>query len=171
MTNLRSRAAVLVLAALLAGTVAVAATRSIAHAQSPPQVGATVPSLIALSIGTPSGFTRTGVDTYEIRVPVQVTTSVPSVNLSVADGEDLSGPAHGRLRDGASVVSAPLQVAADGGATQPLAAAVDPLLRHWNGPVSLAPATVVVSQRFAAAPKRLDQLQKLILVTVSSQTP
>jgi len=156
---------------LLAALLAVAVGRSAARAQSsPPQVGATVPSLIGLSIGTPSGFVRTGADTYEIRVPVQVTASVRSVNLSIADGQDPSGPAHGRLHDGGGVVSAPL-LATAGGAPQPLAAPVDPLLRHWNGPVSLAPATVVLRQTFATAPERLDQLQKLIFITVSSQTP
>ncbi len=68
-------------------------------------------------------------------------------------------------------VSAPLLVSANGGLPQPLDAAVDPLLHHWDGPVSLAPATLVISQRFAGAPGRLDQLHKLILITVSSQTP
>jgi len=163
MTRRRSRAAALTLAAVALSSV------SAARAQAP--VGATVPSLIALSIGTPSGFAKVGVGLYEMRVAVEVTTSVRSINLSVADGQDPTGPAHGRLIDGATVVSAPLLVSADGGAPQPLSALVDPLLHHWDGPVSLAPATLVVRQRFAQPPARLDQLQKLILITVSSQTP
>lgn len=171
MSAVRSRAAAFVLAAAVATVAALSVGRPAAHAQSPPQVGAIVPGLIGLSIGTPSAFVRSGVDTYEVRVPVRVTASVRALNLSVTDGEDPSGPAHGRLHDGSGVVSAPLMVAASGGAPQPLAAALDPLLRHWDGPVSLAPTTLVLTQRFASAPRRLDALHKLILITISSQAP
>jgi len=171
MTDLRSRHLRGLVVTAMAGAAALAVLGSAARAQGPPQVGGTVPSLIALSIGTPSGFQKVGVDTYQMRVPLQVTSSVNRLNLSVADGEDLGGPAHGRLRDGASVVSAPLLVAADGGAPQALDAAVDPLLQHWDQPVSQAPATLVIRQRFARPPTRLAALHKLILITVSSQGP
>lgn len=101
-------------------------------------VGGTVLPQIALSIGTPGAWRAAGGGDYTLRVPVQVTSSVDQVSLSVADGDDAAGAAH---------------------------------VKTWNGPVSLAPATIVVRQRLANPPRATTPLHKLILITVSSEAP
>jgi len=134
-------------------------------------VGGTVLPEIALSIGTPTALQAAGHDDYLLQVPVQVTSSVDQVRLSVADGEDPAGAAHGHLHDGAGVAAAPLFVSVGTGPTKSLAAPVDPLLKTWNGPVALAPATVVVRQRLAGSLRVATALHKLILISVSTETP
>ena len=141
---------------------------STAHAQA---VGGTVLPEIALSIGTPSDFQAVGRGNYELRVPVQVTASVGDVRLCVSDGQDATGAAHGRARDAAGLALAPLSVSVLGEASQSLAAPVDPLLKIWDQPVALAPATIVVRQQLRSSLRTVSPLHKLILISVSSATP
>ena len=164
-----TRARALVVAGCAAATACVAALDGPAvHAQA---VGGTVLPAIGLSIGAQSDFRAVGGLDYVMQVPVQVTSSVGDVRLSVADGEDVAGAAHGRLHDAAGLASAPLSVSVTGGPAQSLAAAVDPLLKAWRQPVTLAPATIVIHQQFTRSLQAVRPLHKLVLVTVSSETP
>jgi hypothetical protein len=164
-----ARACALVLASCAVATACVAAQDgSAARAQG---VGGTVLPAIALSIGVPSGFQAVGGGDYVLHVPVQVTASVGDVRLSVADGEDLAGVAHGRLHDAAGLATSPLSVSVTGGPAQSLAAPVDPLLKVWHQPVALAPATIVIRQQLTRALQAVIPVHKLVLITVSSATP
>ncbi len=166
-TGLNTRISTL-LALVPAAVGAVTIAGSAARAQQ--QVGGAVPSLIALSIGTPSGFVRVGANEYQLRVPVEVSSTVDQVRLSIADGEDSGGPAHGHLHDGGRLLVAPLVASVAGSASQPLDGPADPLLKTWNGPVSLAPATVVLDQRLRGGSISAS-LQKTVLITISTDTP
>jgi hypothetical protein len=161
------------LASALLATIALATVTGLggptARAQS--NVGGAVPALIALSIGTPTDLALTRPDAYALEVPVEVSSTVDQVRLSVGDGEDFAGPAHGRLHDGGHLLAAPLEVAIGGGPPQSLAAPTDPLLKTWNGPTALAPAEVVVSQHVAHRLAATQSLQKVVLITVSTDTP
>lgn len=172
MTQVRRRpvrACGLILAGCAVATASVATMDgSAAHAQG---VGGTVLPSIALSIGVPSGFQAVDGGNYVLRVPVAVTASVGDVRLSVADGEDPAGGAHGRLHDAAGLASAPLMVSVTGGPAQSLAAPVDPLLKVWHQPVALAPATIVIRQQLKGSLQAVKPLHKLVLITVSSETP
>jgi len=169
----RRRPRALGLAFALLATLALAALVGLggptARAQS--NIGGAVPTLIALSIGTPTALAASGRDAYVLRVPVEVTSTVDQVRLSVGDGEDFAGPAHGRVHDGGQLLAAPLEVAVGDGPAQSLAAPTDPLLETWNGPTALAPAEVVVSQRVAHRLAAVQSLQKVVLITVSTDTP
>jgi len=163
-----TRRIALTAALIVAGASLVAWTSALA--QSP--VGGSVPSLIGLTVGTPTGFVRVGQSSvYDVHVPVAVTSTVDETQLSVADGEDLSGPAHGHLHDGTSLVRDPLTVSAGRGATQSLSAPFDPLVASWSGPLANQPVTIVLSQRFARPATDTGTLQKVLLITVSTQTP
>ena len=161
------------LAALLALVAALAAALVVAPAGAQIQLGASVPSFIALSIGAPTGFARVrgGGPSYEIRVPVAVTATDNGARLTIADGEDLKAPARGHLRDGSRVVGAPLEVAVAGGAAQPLSAPADPLLETWSRPVSNAAVTIALRQSLASGANAVARLHKTVLITLSSQTP
>lgn len=160
---------------LLALAAALAAALAVAPAGAQIQLGASVPSFIALSIGTPTGFARLGgggASSYELRVPVAVTATDNGARLSIADGEDLKAPARGHLRDGSRVVAAPLEVVVAGGPAQPLSAPADPLLETWSRPVSNAPVTIALRQSLApGAANAVARLHKTVLITLSSQTP
>ena len=113
-------------------------------------IGGDVPGLIAINIGDPGAFRAAGGrGTYEMRVPVSVTSSVDHVYLSVADGDNFTGPAHGHLISGGKPVKAPLEAFAGHGAAQALDAPLDLRLASWSQPLSLQPVTVVLEQRLA----------------------
>ena len=164
------------LVGLLALAAALAAALAVAPAWAQIQLGASVPSFIALSIGTPTGLARVrgggAGSSYELRVPVAVTATDNGARLSIADGEDLEAPARGHLRDGSSLVAAPLEVVAAGGPAQPLSAPADPLLETWSRPVSNAPLTIALRQSLPpGAASAVARLHKTVLITLSSQTP
>jgi hypothetical protein len=136
------------------------------------ELGGSVPSLVALSIGTAGGFTRVaGSDVYDLRIPVDVTSTLPPTHLSIADGEDFSGPARGHLHDGAHLVAAPLEAAVAGHAPQPLSAPADPLLEVWSKAITSTPATVTLSQVLPRGSITNPRLHKVVWITISSETP
>jgi hypothetical protein len=158
------------LALLGAAAVAVAAAAAPAGAQL--QLGGSVPTLVALAIGTPTPFRRlAGGDVYQLTVPVRVTSTVDYTQLSIADGEDFSPPARGHLHEGAHLVSAPLEVLATGRAPQSLSAPTDPVLETWGDALALAPVTVVIRQPLPRGSITDPSLHKTVLITVSSETP
>jgi hypothetical protein len=162
----RRRACCALLALAATATAATAGT----SARGDGAVGGSVLPTMALSIGNPTAAEIDRGRAYQLRVPVQVTTTDGTVRLSIADGENFSGPAHGRVRDNGSLLSAPLTAAAGAQGSQSLSAPLDPLLKSWAGPVVLSPATVVVTQQLQGQTP-VKALQKTLLITVSDETP
>jgi hypothetical protein len=132
----RARSASLVLlSALLAGTCA------LARADGSPPVGGPVPSTLALSLGEPSGFRRTGSidgeNVYAATVRAEVTATDTPARLSVVGGP------------GARVARP---------------------LRSWSEPVSLATAKVHLRQ-VAPSAGALQDRDKILLVTLAAGGP
>jgi hypothetical protein len=159
-------------AVLLASACVVVAAISEAPAGAQLQLGGSVPILIALSLGSPTPLRRLPAgDVYELSVPVHITSTVGDTQLSLADGEDFSGPARGHLHDGSRLVSAPLEVALRGRPPQALSAPTDPILGTWSGPLTLSPETVEMLQRLPQGTSSGQKLHKLVWITISSDTP
>jgi hypothetical protein len=68
-------------------------------------------------------------------------------------------------------VTAPLEAGLPGQPPQSLAAPGGPLLRTWSGPLAQSPVTVLVRQSLPHGSIRATALHKVVLVTVSAQTP
>jgi len=133
------------------------------------QVGGAVPDLIRIDVGTPSAFAKVGGTTYELRVPVEVTSTTDETHLSIADGEDFKAPGRGHLRSGQQIAAAPLEVAAVPRPAQPLSAPVDPLLQTWFRALARSPVTIALRQSLPHG--SIAGLHKVVLITVSAQTP
>lgn len=160
----RALPTLLAVAALAASVAAVPAGADL-------QLGGSVPSLVALAIGSPTTFKHNAGDVYTLRIPVDVTSTVTDAQLSIADGEDLAGPARGRLRDGSRVVPVPLQAEVAGRPPQLLSAPTDPVLDSFGVPVSLAPLTITLRATLGAATAASHRLHKMVWITVSGPTP
>jgi hypothetical protein len=157
--------------ALLVPTACVAAIAAV-PAGAALQLGGSVPQLIAVAIGAPTSFKHVpGGDVYELEVPVRVTSTVRAARLSVADGENFQGRARGRLRDGSRVASAPLTVATGNQPPQALSAPTDPVLETWTRAVTLAPAPVAIRQALPGGMSTAANFHKMVLITISSDTP
>lgn len=136
------------------------------------QLGGSVPSIVAISIGQPGTFRATpGADAYALRVAVHVTSTVDGARLTIADGEDLSGPARGRLHDGSHLVGSPLAASVAGQAPQLLSAPSDPVLATFARPVSLAAETITLGATLTHAAAVSSRLHKLVWITISGPTP
>jgi hypothetical protein len=161
-----------IVAALLVASGVAGSGSAVAAGGGGVQVGATVPAEIALALGSPSAFaktSRTGV--YRLSVTARVTSTAAFTMLSITDGEDLSGPAHGHLHDGGRIVAAPLEAGIAGRPAQSLAGVEDPVLATWTAPLAQKPATVALEQTLPRGTAAGPALQKVLLVTVSTTTP
>jgi hypothetical protein len=166
-------AAVLVALVLCAVTFATAAT---ADAGEAPKVGGEAPSLLGLSLSEASSFTRVsaghGRSFYDATIAIEVTATEAPVLLSVADGEAIAGGRRGRLVRGGSILPTPLLAAVDSRRYRSLDESVDPVLWRWEEPVSLARATIRLSQTVRAGHRPpLRAYEKLVLVTVTAGGP
>jgi hypothetical protein len=107
--------------------------------------------------------------TYEMSIAALVTTTDAPSSLSIADGDAAGGSKAGHLTVGAKRLSAPLEAAVGNAAFQPLGTSTDPLLTRWTTITGRAKATVKLRQRVTA--KRTGSYRKLVLVTLSTETP
>jgi hypothetical protein len=167
------RSSVVVLLAGVVACVAASARADTTGGGGGVQVGGHVPSEIALSLGTPTAFAKTSEPgVYRLVISSRITSTADLTQLSVADGQDLSGAAHGHLRDGARIARAPLEVGIVGRPMQAsLAAPFDPVLRTWEAPVAQTPATIAADQALPGGSSPSRRLGKVLVVTVSTQTP
>jgi hypothetical protein len=169
----RARRAAVTLA-LCVGCAALASA-TVARAEGP-TVGGSVPSVIALSLGEASAFSRAVAShhgrVFTALIPVEVTATEEPTRLSVADGEVIAGRRRGRLVRGSSALSAPLRVAVGHGAYRSLDVTMDPVLEQWNAPVAHAQATIRLRQTVRSrAPRTLRAYHKLLMVTITAAGP
>ena len=148
-----------------------------AWAQTPPIEGGTIvggiaPSFLELTLSQPkaglSTFPRAR--TYTTSFDALVTATDERRCSPLADGDASSGSKLGRMASGSKRLPQPLEARVGRSAFQTLAQSVDPLLARWNeaqharqdhGPV--APE--------GDAPRLPGSYRKLVLVTLSTETP
>ena len=77
------------LVALALLVAALGGSAALAFAQQPPVPGGTVPSVLSLSLGEPSPFTRQGETLFTATIRAEVTATVSPTKLSLDDEETL----------------------------------------------------------------------------------
>ncbi len=135
-------------------------------------VGATVPSSLSLTIGTPAPmgpFVAGVAADYNQSVAGSVTSTAGNAALSVTD-PSTNHPGH--LVNGEYWLPSPLQVAA-GGPFAPVGGLASPtLLRSWTTPVSNDPVTVSLRQSIGAADGlRSGTYSKTLVFELSTTSP
>ncbi len=164
----RARQALVVLLSASAAAGAVVATAS----GDGVQVGGTVASEIALALPAPGIFAKVSArGDYQLTIAARITSTVDSTRVSIADGDDSTGAAHGHLRNGSHLVAAPLSVGIAGQGLVSLAAPLDPQLERFTGTVAQAPVSIVVRQQLKGGSITSPALHKVVLVTVSTSAP
>jgi hypothetical protein len=163
---------------ILAATVLSAALVPVAaHAQTPdPISGGTVigglaPSYMELVLTQPATVftTFTKAKTYTANVDASVIITDDSAQLSIADGEVVSGSKLGHLTSGSRKLPLALEARVGKVAFQPLDASVDPLLAKISGPATRAKSTVSLRQKVKR--KASGSYRKVVLVTLSTEMP
>jgi hypothetical protein len=161
---------------IMAGVVlAVAAVPLGANAQSGPNVGGTVPSFLQLSVVQPDGFASFPkgpvAHTYTLTIGAQVTATDAPLLMSIGDGDYSSGSRHGHLVSGSSVLASPLQVATGSTTWRALDGSTDPTLDQWQQQITNAPAPIRLRQDVGAGAGPHTGFHKLLLLTLSTQSP
>jgi hypothetical protein len=156
-------------AVFTAAAITALAVPASASAQVP--VGGNVPNGIELILTPPTKqfATFSRARTYEMSFETQVVGTVAPLRLSVADGDDVSASARGRISVGSRRLPEPLEATVGRSAFQPLDSAVDPLLARWSDVVARAPATVKLRQKVTSRTR--GNYRKRILVTLSTDAP
>jgi len=163
-----------ILAATVLSAVAVPGT---ALAQTPEPIsggttiGGSVQSYLELILTQPTTALTTfpKAKTYAANFDVAVTTSDETAVLSLADGEAAKGSKLGHLTSGSKRLPLALEARVGKAAFQPLDTSVDPLLARWNTAVARAKATVNLRQKVKG--KAAGSYRKVVLVTLSTETP
>jgi hypothetical protein len=171
--RIRNLAAAAAVAALAGGGLTALEGADAVHAQGI-TIGGTVSSFIGLSLTQPTGLTTfpsaNGTHVYTTTINAAVTTTDPVSQLTVVDGGAFTGTSHGHLVSGKTGLGQPLQ-AATAGSFQSLAAPVDPLLTQWTGALGRQITPIHLEQRIVGKLSHRGPYGKLVLVTVSDQTP
>jgi len=134
-------------------------------------IGAVVASSLELIIAQPkSSFTTfKKARTYSTSFDVQVVTTEPAAQLSLADGDVASGKKMGRLASGKKLLPLPLEARVGKSAFAPLNTPVDAQLAKWSDAQARAKATVNLRQQVKSKVK--GSYRKVLLVTLSTEAP
>ncbi len=151
--------------ALPLAAIAALALAGTAQAQEP-EVGGTVPDVIALDLGEPRGAIGPGPGVDELTVRARLTDTSGRARLSIADGDVAAGAGLGRLAG----LRAPLEARVGARAFQPLDVTADPLLAAFRAPLANHVATIRLRQRIAPG-ERLGDAAKTVLITLSTTAP
>jgi hypothetical protein len=163
---------------MLVGTaLAAAVAPAAAWAQEPPPVdggvgvGGSVASYLELILSKPTSSLATFATprTYSASFKATITATDRPTLLTVADGDATSGSRLGHLASGSRRLPLPLEATVGTAAFQGLDAALDPLLTRFDDVVTRKTATIRLRQKVRA--KAPGTYHKIILVTLSSQTP
>jgi hypothetical protein len=164
---------------LAATALGVATVPAVALAQTPPdpisggtQIGGITPSFMELILTQPataSFATFTKAKTYTAKFDASVILTDDSANLSIADGEVASGSKLGHLMSGSKKLPLALEARVGKSAFQPLDSTVDPFLAKLSGPANRAKSTVSLRQQVKS--KAAGSYRKIVLVTLSTETP
>jgi hypothetical protein len=165
---------------ILAGTALAVLAAPAAWAQSPPDpvsggtnVGGSVNSFLELILAQPSkGFaTFSKTKSYEMSFnATAISTDSPTL-LTLADGDTTSGSKLGHISVGSKRLPAPLEARAGKGAFQPLDGSVDPLLTKWTEVTGRNNGATTVKLRQKVKGKATGKYRKVLLVTLSTETP
>lgn len=130
-----------------------------------------VPSFLELTLPQPiNGFASFSKSkAYEMSFDARVTTTAAPVHLSVADGDATSASRRGHISIGSKRLPSPLEATVGRAAFQPLDGATDPFLTKWTDAVTRAKTTVKLRQKVTT--KSTGSYRKLVLVTLSTETP
>lgn len=162
-------------ASAAAAAVALAAALP-AHAQAP-EIGGSVPSVLSLSLGQPSGFRAAGGGQggrgrlYVATVQVSLTATEMPTRLSVLDGEALGGARRGHLVAGRRSLPAALEAAVGHGPYRSLDSGVGLPLKQWDEPLAGQAASIHLRQAYSGSAQSLRRFHKLLLVTVTTGGP
>jgi hypothetical protein len=133
-------------------------------------VGGPVFSTMELILEQPQGFaTFSKAKTYTASFDARVIATDAPTLLSVADGDATKDPKRGHISVGGKRLPAPLEATVGSTAFQPLDQPVEPLLTRWTDAVAQAEATVKLRQKVTR--KSTGSYRKVVLVTLSTQTP
>jgi hypothetical protein len=163
---------------ILAGTALAALAAPAAMAQTPPDpvsggtnIGGSVPSFLELILTQPSkGFaTFSKSKSYEMSFDAQITATDAPTLLTLADGDATSGSKLGHISVGAKRLPDPLEATVGKAAFQSLDGTVDPLLTKWTQSATRTKVTVKLRQKVKG--KATGKFRKLLLTTVSTETP
>ena len=162
---------------IAASAIAALAAPSAALAQNPPpvnggtEIGGSVNSFLELILTQPAkGFAAfSKAKSYEMSFDAQATASDTTTLLSIADGDATSGSKLGHISVGSKRLPSPLEATVGKAAFQPLDGSVDPLLNRWSD--AMARSKVSVKLRQKVTKKATGDYRKLVLVTLSTETP
>ena len=162
---------------LLGTALAAAVAPAAAWAQEPPPVGGgvgvggSVASYLELILSKPtSSLARFRTPrTYSTSFKATITATDRPTFLTLADGDATSGSRLGHLASGSRRLPLPLEATVGRAAFQGLDASLDPLLTRFDDVVTRKTATIRLRQKVRA--KAAGTYHKIILVTLSSQTP
>jgi hypothetical protein len=164
---------------IVAGTALAALVAApVASAQTPPvdggtEIGGSAPSFLELILNQPSkgfaAFSKT--KSYEMSFNATViTTDSPSL-LTLADGDVTSGSKLGYISVGKKKLPSPLEARVGKTAFQPLDSSIDPVLTRWSDVTGRANGKATVKLRQKVKGKATGNYRKLVLVTLSTETP
>jgi hypothetical protein len=162
---------------LLGAALATAVAPAAAWAQEPPPVdggvgiGGSVASYLELILTPPdSSFASFAKPrTYTTSFKATITATDRPTLLTLADGDATTGSRLGHLASGAKRLPLPLEATVGKAAFQGLDASIDPLLTRFDNVVTRQTATIRLRQQVRV--KAPGTYHKIILVTLSSQTP
>jgi hypothetical protein len=165
---------------ILAGTALAALAAPAAWAQSPPDpvsggtnVGGSVNSFLELILVQPTkGFAAFSKSkSYEMSFnATAISTDSPTL-LTLADGDVTSGSKLGHISVGSKLLPSPLEATVGKGAFQPLDGSVDPLLTKWTDVTGRQNGVVTIKLRQKVKGKATGNYRKILLPTLSTETP
>ena len=164
---------------ILAGAALVAlAVPAAAPAQSQPvdggtKVGGTVNSYLELILNQPArgfaAFSKT--KSYEMSFSATAISTDEPTLLTLADGDATRGSKLGHISIGKKRLPSPLEARVGKAAFQPLDDSVDPLLTRWTEVTGRENGTTTVKLRQKVKGKATGTYRKLVLATLSTETP
>jgi hypothetical protein len=162
---------------LAASAVCALAAPSAAMAQTPDpvnggtEIGGSVNSFLELILPQPAkGFAAfSKKKSYEMSFDASATASDTTTLLSIADGDATSGSKLGHISIGSKRLPSPLEATVGKSAFQPLDGTVDPLLNKWSDAMARSKVTVKLRQKVAG--KATGTYRKIVLATLSTETP
>jgi hypothetical protein len=153
----------------IVATAATLAVPSAAAAQGT-TVGGPVYSSMELTLEQPQGFAAfSKAKTYTTSFDAFATATDAPTLLSVADGDATSGSKLGHISVGSKRLSEPLEATIGKAAFQPLDQPVAPLLTKFSDVMARAKTTIKLRQKVTR--KSTGSYRKLVLVTLSTDTP
>lgn len=168
--KLRTILATTALVALAAPSAALAQTSPVGGGTD---VGGSVPSFLELVLTQPSkGFPAfSKAKSYQMSFSATaISTDAPTL-LSLADGDATHGSKLGYISVKKKRLPSPLEATIGRAAFQPLNGPVDPLLTRWTDATGRSNGTATVKLRQKVKGKSTGTYRKLVLVTLSTETP